>query len=156
MSMKISRLLSEKEQAARDTLERLRFKAPTVYLQLQEMIAAKKKAAALHGLGDFSWGDFLDLATSVKANDRISENERKAAQIELAALREKNTAIEKQIRLEKELQDSKNRGLTLAQQVNMAGESVLDQLVAKPWALPALGILGFALFRSVSSRRGRR
>jgi len=155
MSRKIQRLVAEKNRAAQDTLERLRFKAPTVYQRLQEVMKAKRQA--LSGLGDFSFTDFLDLATSVKAAKEISGEERKQTELELEALREKNKAIEKQIRLETELQESKNRGLTLAQKANMAGGSIMDQLADKPWALPLAGGLLFALFRSIGSRRkGRR
>lgn len=153
MNQKIGRLLSEKDQAARDTLERLRFKAPSVWRSLQDML--RRRGVALSGLGEFSWSDFLDMGTSVAAAKSLSSDERKAANLELEALKEKNKAIEKQIKLELELQESKNRGLTLAQQASMAGESIFDQIKEKPWAIPLLGGLVFALVKSVRGRRGR-
>jgi len=151
MSMIINRLMSEKEQAARDTLDRLRYKAPTVWQNLQDEIRRR----GLSGLG-YSWSDFLDTAVTVKAAKEISEDERKAAEIELTALREKNAAIERQIRLQKDLEETKNKGLTLAQKSGMLGDSILGQFMDKPYALPALIGLGFAWWRSRSgSRRSR-
>jgi hypothetical protein len=146
----LKRLVQEKKQAGRDALERLRFNAPVVYRRVIEIM---KTHGGLNGLGEFDWGDLADTLLTVKASKEISADERKAAEREIEVLREKTKTIEKQLRMEKELQETKNRGLTLAQQAGMVGGSVFDQLKSMPWAVPALLGLGFALFRSMNSRR---
>ena len=130
----------------------MRFTAPTIY---QGMIEALKHRP-MAGLGGFTFNDFLDTLVTVGASKEISEDERKAKDKELALLKENNAALEKQIKLELQLQESKNRGLTLAQKAGMAGDSVLNQLAAKPWAVPAVIALTVAFFRMRGKGRGRR
>lgn len=144
----INRLLREKEMSEKDTLARLKFKAPALYRRVAEIIKSRGGR-----LGDFSWSDLADTILTVKASKEISADERKAADAELKVLREKTAAVEKQLKLEKQLQQEKNRGITLAQQAGMMGDSLLGQIMAKPWAIPAVIGLGFALFRSIRSRR---
>jgi hypothetical protein len=148
----LKRLHLEKKQAGRDALERLRFNAPAVY---RHVIGLIRSRGGLSGLGEFDWADLADTLLTVKASKEISNDERKAADKEIQLLREKTALLNKQVKAEKELQESKNRGLTLAQQAGMVGDSVIDQLMAKPWAVPALLGLGFALFRSMNARRRR-
>lgn len=147
----IDRLLREQRQAARDTLERLKFKAPTVYRGVKAVMASKGFA----GLGgfDFDFADFAKTVIDVKALKEIGEDERKATELEIEAYREKTRAIERQLKLEKDLIAQQQKGVTLAQKAGMVGDSVLDQLLAKPWAVPALIGLAVTLFRSVASRR---
>lgn len=151
MNGTIRRLVREKEQAARDAMNRMRYTAPKVYRAIQDL----QRSKSLQGLGDFDFSDLVDTLVTVKAAREISADERKAADAEYRALQDKNASIERQIQLEIKLQNQKNKGLTLAQQASMAGESVVDQLLEKPWALPLLAALGFGLYRSVSSRRRR-
>jgi hypothetical protein len=128
-------------RAARQSLDRLRVRAPRLYEHLIQMYDRPR------GLGAVDWGDVgKNLITSlseIAQYKEISEQERKAAQLELQTLQVKNAAIERQLQLQRELAQEQNRGLEIQQRAAIAGESIMDQLKQKPWAIPALiGLVG--------------
>lgn len=148
----LQRLEREREKLVKNTLRSLRAKAPNVYKDLVLSLPPKIKA----GLGAVDWGkigtNILDAYVTSTQYKTVSEQERKSAEVELKKLQEQTRIMDAQIKLQKE----QNKLASLTASAQMAGESLLDQLKSKPWALPLLGALGFGLFRSMSNRRGRR
>lgn len=148
----MQKLKRDQEKRVKTTLRNLRQKAPSVYRDL--ILKLPPQASA--GLGALDWskiGDnIIDAYVSTSQYKAISAEERKAAELELKKLQEQNRVIDAQIQAEKE----RSQLSTVASHAQMAGESLLDQLIAQPWALPAVGLLGFALWSSISRRKGRR
>lgn len=146
----LSRLVKFKNQATRQALENLKIRAPRVYHQLVLKDRVRKSIPKQLGATDWSdlGKDLAEILVSTKALKEVSADERKAAELELKKLNEKNRTVEKQIALLKQQEK-----LTLAQKATMAGESVLDRIKEIPLAIPALLGLGFMLVRSVGARR---
>jgi len=153
MNTKVLQLENEQRKTVQDMLARLKHKAPTVWELTMRRNRPAGSLMGLGALGAVDWGDILDTIVTVKGGKEIQEDERKAAELELKIVREKTAAIEKQKKLEIQLQREKNAGVTIAQKAGIAKESVVDQLMEKPWAVPALIGLVTLFFRG--RRRGR-
>lgn len=161
MSPAMQALLQQQDQIAKESLQRLKQKAPEAYQAVIEDLNAKR-GGHLSGLGQedsgTSWGDLgmelLDSYMMVETNERVQEEDRKALELELQKLQEQNKSVERQLELQNEIEKTKAEAekakyaMTMQSRAEMAGESVLDQLQEKPWAIPALLGLGFMLWRS--------
>lgn len=140
-----------KIQAARESLKRLRITAPRIYEHLIQQYDRPR------GLGAIDWSkvgeNLITGLSEIAQYKEISEEERKAALIELQALKEKNAAIERQLQLQRQLTQEQNRGLEIQERAALYGESFLDQLQEKPWALPAIAGLAWLFFRNRKKKK---
>lgn len=128
---------------------KLKVKAPRLHDRFAPILARKNVQ-----LGADSWldigKDLVDLAANVKASKEIDKSEQRALEIELKKIQETNAALEKQQKLQNQLERAKLSNPVVQES---AFSAVMSGFLANPMALVAVGgLVGLLIFMR---RKGR-
>lgn len=144
--------------------------ALTRFLQQRDPAAASRVSSLLQrtqqqfggfaGFGAVDWGsvgaNILDTYLTVKASDKLSEQDRKAAELELKKIEEQTAQMKKQLAMQKEL--TKLATIQESTKLQIAKETALEAVSKNKLLLGVAAALAgvFVWMRSNRSSGGRR